>query len=124
MLCAIGRHSHGSRLGRSASRLGLSSCRVLSTQIFPADINPHLLRAEYAVRGEIVMRAAELKSELAAAPGSLPFDKVLECNIGNPQAVGQKPISFPRQVLSLIVCPALLEQPGVETLFQADAIAR
>jgi aspartate/methionine/tyrosine aminotransferase len=32
-----------------------------------------------------------------------PFDHFVYCNIGNPQAVGQKPVSFPRQVISCIL---------------------
>ena len=30
------------------------------------------------------------------------------CNIGNPQSVGQQPLTFVRQVLSTLVCPSLL----------------
>jgi hypothetical protein len=29
---------------------------------------------------------------------SRPFPDVVLCNIGNPQSVGQKPLTFPRQV--------------------------
>jgi alanine transaminase len=39
-------------------------------------------------RGEIVLRAKELEDELKAGK-KLPFDKVLYCNIGNPQQLGQ-----------------------------------
>ena len=67
-----------------------------------------------------------MKDEIAAKPGAhgFPFDKLLECNIGNPQAVGQAPMNFPRQVLALLCCPSLLQTPGVEGLFAPDAIAR
>lgn len=92
-------------------------CRTLKT----SSINPAVLSAEYAVRGELVLRAAAIKKENFK---SVPYDKLLECNIGNPQAVGQQPLSFGRQVLSLMLCPPLLEQPGVEKLFAHDAIAR
>ena len=109
----------GSRLA-STARTHVRALATLST----SNINPSVLNAEYAVRGELILRATVLKEQQKNDPSSVPFGKMLECNIGNPQAVGQQPISFPRQVLSLIVCPALLEQPGVETLFQADAIAR
>ena len=37
--------------------------------------------------------------------------QVLMCNIGNPQSVGQKPITFCREVLALTDCPWLLEDP-------------
>jgi hypothetical protein len=88
------------------------------------NINPAVASAEYAVRGELVLRAAALKEQLASKPGSLPFDKLLECNIGNPQAVGQKPLNFNRQVLALLCCPDLLDQPGTSSLFASDAIER
>ena len=65
-------------------------------------INPAVVGAQYAVRGELVLRAAEIKKQIAAAPGSLPIKKVLECNIGNPQAVGQSPLTFHREVLSML----------------------
>jgi len=87
-------------------------------------INPAVVQAEYAVRGELVLRAAAIKQQLQEQPGSLPIAKVLECNIGNPQAVGQVPLSFGRQVQALLVCPQLLDTPGCEQLFAPDAIAR
>ena len=34
-----------------------------------------------------------------------PFEKVVMCNIGNPQALGQQPITFFRQVLALCDYP-------------------
>jgi alanine transaminase len=40
---------------------------------------------------------------------SLPFDEVVQCNIGNPQALGQPPLSFHRQVLALTLAPELLD---------------
>jgi alanine transaminase len=73
------------------------------------------------VRGELVLRAAAIKQD---GFKDVPFDKLLECNIGNPQAVGQQPLSFGRQVLSLMCCPQLLELPGTADLFAPDAIAR
>lgn len=49
---------------------------------------------------------------------------IIFSTVGNPQAVGQQPLSFGRQVLSLMCCPALLELPGTAELFAPDAIAR
>ncbi len=49
------------------------------------DLNPKLLQAQYAVRGPIVQRAQELEAE---------GKKVIYCNIGNPQALKQRPLSF------------------------------
>jgi len=87
-------------------------------------INPAVVGAQYAVRGELVLRAAEIKKQIAATPDSLPIKKVLECNIGNPQAVGQQPLSFGRQVQSLLAWPALMDMPGASEMFAPDAIAR
>jgi len=100
--------------------LGRRSKATLTT----ANMNQAVLNAEYAVRGELVLRAAAIKQEIAADPSAKPYEKLLECNIGNPQAVGQQPLNYNRQVLSLMTCPALLEQPGVADLFAPDAITR
>ena len=45
-------------------------------------------------------------------------------NIGNPQELGQHPITFFREVLALTCHPALLDMPGVSSLFSADAVQR
>ena len=87
-------------------------------------INPAVVGAQYAVRGELVLRAAEIKKQIAAAPDSLPIKKVLECNIVNPQAVGQQPLSFGRQVQSLLAWPALMDMPAASEMFAPDAVAR
>ncbi|MEC8563729.1 MAG: hypothetical protein VXY90_07535, partial [Pseudomonadota bacterium] len=76
------------------------------------------------VRGELVLRAAQIKAALRADPASAPVKKVLECNIGNPQAVGQQPLTFSRQVHALLAYPSLLDMAGADALFAPDAIAR
>ncbi|MBD3378476.1 aminotransferase class I/II-fold pyridoxal phosphate-dependent enzyme [candidate division KSB1 bacterium] len=60
-------------------------------------VNQNILDMEYAVRGPIPQRAAELNKEGRTT---------IPCNIGNPQALGQKPITFYRQVAGLIENPA------------------
>ena len=72
------------------------------------DLNQWLVEAEYAVRGEILDRSEELQKQLDAGE-KLPFEKIVPCNIGNPQALGQHPISFARQVLSLVLNPELVD---------------
>lgn len=72
-------------------------------------INPRVREAQYAVRGELAVLSEEFRARLANNDSSLPFDQVISANIGNPQQLGQKPITFFRQVLSLIEYPALLE---------------
>jgi aspartate/methionine/tyrosine aminotransferase len=49
---------------------------------------------------------------------------VIYCNIGNPQELKQKPLTFFRQVISLLEYPELLEQPEVLKHYPADVVAR
>ncbi|KAB2613147.1 alanine aminotransferase 2 [Pyrus ussuriensis x Pyrus communis] len=88
------------------------------------NINPKVLKCEYAVRGEIVTLAQRLQEELKANPGSHPFDEILYCNIGNPQSLGQQPITFFREILALCDHPAILDKSETQGLFSADAIER
>lgn len=53
-----------------------------------------------------------------------PFDEVIYCNIGNPQQLEQRPLTFFRQVLALALCPDLMENPKCTELFPQDAIDR
>jgi alanine transaminase len=61
-------------------------------------INPAIVDAKYAVRGELALRANALTEQLKGGQGDLPFSDVVHCEIGNPQALDQKPLSFIRQV--------------------------
>ncbi len=49
--------------------------------------------------------AQKIARDLEQGKGNHPFSKVVWCNIGNPQILGQKPITYFRQVLSLCECP-------------------
>lgn len=49
---------------------------------------------------------------------------VIYTNVGNPHALGQKPLTFPRQVMALIMAPFMLDDPNIGSMFPADAIAR
>lgn len=85
------------------------------------NISASVKAASYAVRGAIVARSAELNAQLQEGK-SLPFEHLVLCNIGNPQALKQRPVSFIRDVVSLVVNPELVERmPGV---FKPDVIAR
>jgi len=76
-----------------------------------------LRRMQYAVRGEVVMRADEL-----AAQGR----EILYTNIGNPHQVGQQPITYFRQVLALCDLPAAVgvDHPHVYDMFPKDVVER
>ncbi|KAK6252490.1 hypothetical protein QUC31_014210 [Theobroma cacao] len=78
-------------------------------------LNENVKKVQYAVRGELYLRASELQKE---------GKKIIFTNVGNPHALGQKPLTFPRQVVALCQAPFLLDDPNVGLLFPADAIAR
>jgi len=66
------------------------------------DLNPAVLNVQYAVRGELAIKAEEFREALKdpSVSSSFPFSKVVSSNIGNPQQKGldQPPITFVRQV--------------------------
>ncbi|KAI1810519.1 PLP-dependent transferase [Poronia punctata] len=77
------------------------------------NINQHVVKAEYAVRGELAVKSEEYRARLRQGDDSLPFDSVISANIGNPQQLDQKPITFFRQVLSILENPNLLDHQDV-----------
>lgn len=107
-------------------------------------LNPAVLNVQYAVRGELAIRAEELRAQLKEDNHGLPFDRVISSNIGNPQQKGldQPPITFTRQVRvetalaplrwELTCCgmqvAALMEWPALAEIapdaFPKDVIAR
>ena len=80
-------------------------------------MNQGLRRMNYAVRGDVVIRADTL-----AAQGN----EIIFCNIGNPHQVGQAPITYYRQVLALCDLPAKqgVDHPKVQELFPSDVVER
>lgn len=89
-------------------------------------ISENLKTMEYAVRGKIAIEADRLKAELASGNTDLPFRHIIATNIGNPHAVAQKAITWPRQVMSLLQLPNAIgiDHPDVSSMFPADAVAR
>ena len=80
------------------------------------DLSLTILDTQYAVRGPIVARAAEL--ERAGR-------RILYGNIGNPQALGQKPLTYIRQTLALCEYPDLLESSlvrGKDAIVPSDVV--
>jgi len=98
------------------------------TKVLRYDSIAHAVKnAEYAVRGEIPIRAEQLKATLRKTPDALPFKKVIHCNIGNPQELNQKPITYLRQVMALVEYPDLLAPENRDWLtqkFPIDVIER
>jgi aspartate/methionine/tyrosine aminotransferase len=79
------------------------------------DLNKNLLEAQYAVRGKIVMRAQELEEQ---------GKKIIYCNIGNPQALKQKPLTYIRQMIALLEYPEFLNNPEILKTFPKDIIEK
>lgn len=52
------------------------------------DVNPLVINSEYAVRGAVPLRAAQIAQELKKPNNKYNFTEILQCNIGNPQAFG------------------------------------
>lgn len=72
------------------------------------NMNSNIVKMQYAVRGPLVIRATEIEKDLRKGVKK-PFKEVLRANIGDCHAMGQKPLTFLRQVLTLCVSPQLLE---------------
>ena len=76
----------------------------------------------------MAVKSEEYRAQFAKGEGKdLPFDQVISANIGNPQQLDQKPITFFRQVLSLVENPILLEKEDVLTNqlgYKPDVIER
>jgi aspartate/methionine/tyrosine aminotransferase len=73
-------------------------------------VNQNILEMEYAVRGPIPKRAAQLENQGM---------KIIPCHIGNPQALGQSPLSYVRQVLSLVEDPSKIgRERALKTMFE------
>ena len=91
---------------RSVIGLRWQRPRLFSTSpMYPLSVdslNPAVLNVQYAVRGELAIKAEEYRVKLkeSGVASGLPFDRVISSNIGNPQQKGldQPPITFVRQV--------------------------
>ena len=103
----------------------MSSKKVLTLDT----INKQVVDMEYAVRGLVPTTAGKISREIQHDKGQnkktkYSFDEILYCNIGNPQSVGQPPVTFYRNVIALVDAPHLLNDPNVSKLFPSDCIDR
>lgn len=83
--------------------------------LHPDLLNETVKRTQYAVRGELYLRAQQLQKEGMS---------ITYTNVGNPHQLGQKPITFNRQVLALCSAPFLMDDPKVLELFPQEAVDR
>lgn len=103
--------------------LSTSTTNVYRGPLAVADgISKAVEKAEYAVRGQLVLRAQELEAELSNYDSKLPFDSIVYCNIGNPQSLKQAPVSFLRQVLAGSLCEEILPSLPADAARRAKAI--
>lgn len=96
----------GGTLGRGMAS-GAPGAKVLTED----NVFENLRRMEYAVRGPLLLRALEIEKELQKG-AKKPFKEVIKANVGDAHAMGQQPITFLRQVLTLTVSPSLLNDPS------------
>ena len=80
-----------------------------NSEFAESTLNKNVLKAEYAVRGAIAVKAQEYTEQIRLGQ-DLGFQSIIQCNIGNPQILQQKPITFFREVLALCDYPDLLEK--------------
>jgi len=87
----------------------------MSSLLPPITVNKNILEMEYAVRGPIPMRAAEMVKQ---------GREIISCNIGNPQALGQTPLNYFREVLSLVEEPSkIARERALKSLFEETPIS-
>eukprot|EP00793_Prasinoderma_coloniale_P002394 PRCOL_00001875-RA len=100
----------------AAKRQKVSGCEAEEKVLCPSKVNANLRTMQYAMRGELYLKAQAMEEANR---------EVMYLNLGNPQALGQKPFTFNRQVLSLALGgDAVLGHERVGELFPPDVIAR
>ncbi|CAK7894603.1 hypothetical protein CAAN1_02S04896 [[Candida] anglica] len=116
-------------LRHSVRRFTTTRLHFIANKLKTSDLNQQTLEAKYAVRGHIPIKADELSQHILENPDDhgLPFESIISANIGNPQQLDQKPLSWYRQVLSILQYPHILDlasSKGVKELFPQDIIKR
>ncbi|KAA6356790.1 MAG: Alanine aminotransferase, partial [Streblomastix strix] len=86
-------------------------------------IQPNTLHADFVVSGAVQQRMMDIEEEMKQSV-KYPFSKIIYCNIGNQHILGQQPITFFREILSLITNPVLLDHPNVYKFYTPDVIER
>merc|ERR1719161_3282751 len=117
-------------LSRLATQRTLLSARMCGLQtrkmavLSLGNLPKTVVEAEYAVRGAIVSKSMEMEEQLKSGNHNLPFKELVPCNIGNPQAVGDTPVTYHRQVVSLLSDPELVNSPKTADLYPKDVMER
>ncbi len=99
-----------STVGIKRERVGVNENEYLLTL---ENMNQNVKQLEYAVRGPLVIRANQLEKELSSG-AKKPFKEVIRANIGDCHAMGQKPLTFFRQVMAGALNPTqTLSDPNI-----------
>jgi len=75
-------------------------------------LGPGVTNSTNLIRGSVLSRANELK-KIKEAGGKLPFDDFYPLHYGNPQLLGQPPITFIRQCIAGTFYPPLLDSDAL-----------
>ncbi|KAG1888244.1 pyridoxal phosphate-dependent transferase [Suillus subluteus] len=106
--------------------LAHSCTRTTMRSLTVDSLNPAVRNVQYAVRGELAIKAEEYRVTLKekGQDSGLPFDRIISSNIGNPQQKGldQPPITYNRQVAALMEWPQLMQL--APNTFPQDVIDR
>jgi aspartate/methionine/tyrosine aminotransferase len=98
------------------SKLFHKKCAYVANELITKDnLNPNVIETQYAVRGPIVMLAQDLEKQ---------GKEIYYFNIGNPQQLGQKPLTYVREVLSLLQFPKLISESESTKVFSNYALEK
>ena len=73
------------------SEIKISMTSAVKELLDVDNLNPCLLKADYAVRGAIAVKSQEYQKALKEG-ADLPFSKILACNIGELVSLIQRPL--------------------------------
>jgi len=94
-----------------------SSMQVQSRRNYVKVMNSmskQVIEANYAVRGAIPIRGAEIQKDLNTGnSGKYNFTETVSLNIGNPQQVGQGVLTFNREVIAGLIYDPLLKTNAI-----------
>jgi len=97
--------------------------RLRSPKLSLENLSKNVLDCSCPVKGRIFEAAMKIQDEIKEGK-SFPFGKTISLQYGDPQALGQIPLTFPREVLSLCINPTLIAKANIEQFFEEDAIER
>lgn len=105
---------------------GSAATAAVEKRLTEETMSANLRDMRYAVRGSVVIAADRITQDIKEGKSDYPFDHIIYTNIGNPHSVGQKALTWPRQVLALcdLSDECGVDHPDVAKLFPSDAVDR